>query len=310
MSIISVEDVTKNYGTTQALRGPSFTVDRGEVFGFLGPNGAGKTTLINMLLGLTRPTAGQARVFDLDVGDHGRAIRQRTGVLPEGFRTYDRLTGRRHIEFVEESKGVEADADALLDRVGLLEDADQRAGAYSKGNAQRLLLAMALVGDPDLLILDEPTTGLDPNGARMLREVVRAENDRGATVFFSSHILSQVEAVCDRVGVLQNGQMVAVDTVDQLRENVGAGQTLTATVDALDEQAAEALAGDTNVQSVTTEAAASTVTVRFEGSKMDVLEAIEDRGMSVEDFSVEEASLDDVFQSYVEGEHSRTEVEQ
>jgi ABC-2 type transport system ATP-binding protein len=302
MSIISVEGVTKDYGATRALRGPSFTVEESEVFGFLGPNGAGKTTLINLLLGLTRPTDGQARVFDFDVRDHGRAIRQRTGVLPEGFRTYDRLSGRRHLEFVAESKGVEADHEALLDRVGLLEDADQRAGAYSKGNAQRLLLAMALVGEPDLLILDEPTTGLDPNGARMLREVVQAENERGATVFFSSHILSQVEAVCDRVGVLREGEMVAVDTVDELRASVGAGQTLTATVDAVDEEAAEALSGESSVESVTTNAAASTVTVRFEGSKMDVLEAIEDHGMTVSDFTVEEASLDDVFQSYTEGE--------
>jgi len=185
--------------------GASISPSRRGVYGFLGPNGAGKSTTIDMVLDLVRPTEGTVRVLEQDATTDGVAIRKRTGVLPDGFAVYDRLTGRQHVEFAVRSKEADDDPDALLDRVGLLDDADRKAGGYSKGMRQRLALAMALAGDPDLLILDEPSSGLDPAGAKEMREIVRAEADRGATVFFSSHILEQVEAVCDRVGILREG---------------------------------------------------------------------------------------------------------
>jgi len=299
MPAISVDGLGKTFDSTVALEDLSFEVEEGEVFGFLGPNGAGKSTTINVLLDFVRPTAGQARVFGLDTHDASREIRRRTGVLPEGFETYRRLTGRKHLEFAIESKGADDDPDAILERVGLAEAADRKAGGYSKGMAQRLLLAMALVGDPDLLILDEPSTGLDPNGARDMREIVREENDRGATVFFSSHILGQVEAVCDRVGILREGEMVAVDTVSGLRDSVSGGTTLSVSVDRIDDAAVDAVRSLADVGSVTVEDAPEpTLDVACDGSKTAVLGELEDHGLVVRDFSTEEASLEEVFQSY------------
>ena len=299
MAAISVDGLGKTFGSTVALEDLSFEVEEGEVFGFLGPNGAGKSTTINVLLDFVRPTAGEARVFGLDAHDSSREIRERTGVLPEGFQTYNRLTGRKHLEFAIESKGVDDDPERLLERVGIAEAADRKAGGYSKGMAQRLMLAMALVGEPDLLILDEPSTGLDPNGAREMREIVREENERGATVFFSSHILGQVEAVCDRVGILREGEMVAVDTVSGLRESVEGGSTLRVTVDRNDDDAVAALEAHPDVGTVSIEDGPEpAIVVTGDGSKTTVIHELEGHGLEVRDFSTEEASLDDVFRSY------------
>ncbi|WP_049922286.1 ABC transporter ATP-binding protein [Halopiger djelfimassiliensis] len=306
MSAIVVEDLTKSYGQTLALENLSFEVQEGEVFGFLGPNGAGKSTTINVILDFIRPTDGRVDVLGLDAQADSREIRSRTGVLPEGVETYDRLTARQHLEFAIESKGADDDPEALLERVDLLDAIDKKAGGYSKGMSQRLMLAMALVGEPDLLILDEPSTGLDPNGAREMREIVREENRRGATVFFSSHIMEQVEAVCDRVGILRDGEMVAVDSVEGLRDSVGSGTSLRVTVDRIDDDAIQAVRSLPDVDSATVEDGTSpTLVVQVDGSKTAVLSALEDRGIEVQDFSTTEASLEDVFQTYTTG----TEVE-
>ncbi|MCU4742336.1 ABC transporter ATP-binding protein [Halobacteria archaeon AArc-m2/3/4] len=311
MAAISVAGLTKRYGQTVALDDLSFRVHENEVFGFLGPNGAGKSTTINVLLDFARPTAGDVRVFDHDAQRRSREIRRRTGVLPEGASTYDRLTGRQHLEFVIGSKGADDDPERLLERVDLVDAIDKKAGGYSKGMSQRLLLAMALVGDPDLLILDEPSTGLDPNGAREMRDIVREENARGATVFFSSHIMEQVEAVCDRVGILRDGEMVAVDTVSGLRDSVGQGSTLHVWVDHVDETALERVRSTPDVTAVTTEgegrggeSAEPTIAVQTGGAKTDVIHAIESAGLEVRDFETEETSLEDVFHAYTTGSGS------
>ncbi len=299
MAAISVERLSKSYGETVAVEELSFTVEDGEVFGFLGPNGAGKSTTINVMLDFIRPTAGRVEVFDLDAQAESRAIRERTGVLPEGVHVYERLTARQHLEFAIDSKGTDDDPEALLERVGIPEAIDQKAGGYSKGMAQRLMLAMALVGEPELLILDEPSTGLDPNGAREMREIVREETERGATIFFSSHIMEQVEAVCDRVGILRDGEMVAEDTVEGLRNSVDGGTRLRVTVDRIDDTARSALSKLADVTSVAVEDGDQpTLVVTVDGSKTTVLSTFEDHGIEVVDFTTEEASLDDVFQSY------------
>ncbi|MFC3959182.1 ABC transporter ATP-binding protein [Halovivax cerinus] len=298
---LSIDGVSKRYGNVVAVDDLSLTVERGEVFGFLGPNGAGKSTTINMVLDFVTPTAGEISVLGMDARTESKAIRRRIGVLPEGYQTYARLTGRQHLEFAIESKNAADDPDVLLERVGLdAADADRKAGGYSKGMSQRLLLAMALVGDPDLLILDEPTTGLDPNGAREMRELVREEADRGATVFFSSHILGQVEAVCDRVGIVREGHLVAEDTIEGLRDSVSGGETLRIKVDRPDQDALDAVRRVDGVHSAEPDgsAAVPTVVVSTSGSKTAVLSALEDAGLVVEDFSTEEASLEEVFRAY------------
>ncbi len=218
MATIELNGLRKEFDGVQALRGVDLAVEQGEVFGFLGPNGAGKSTTINILLDFVRPTAGSAMVLGHDAQDESKAVRERTGVMPQGYQIYKRLTGRQHIEFVIDSKDAPDDPVEMLERVGIADAADRPAGDYSKGRKQRLTLGMALVDDPDLLILDEPSTGLDPAGVREVRSIVREESAEGTTVLISSSILSQVEAVCDRVGILRDGELVAVDTVEDLRE--------------------------------------------------------------------------------------------
>ena len=298
MTAIELDGVTKTFGDVQALRGVDMEIEEGEIFGFLGPNGAGKTTTIDVLLDFVRPTAGTATVLGHDVREESREIRKRTGVLPEGFDVYGRLTGRQHFEFVREAKDADADPDAVAERVGLdLEDVDRKASGYSKGMKQRLVLGMALVGEPDLLILDEPSTGLDPNGARRMREIVREERERGATVFFSSHILGQVESVCDRVAILQGGEVVAVDTVEGLREAVGTETVFTVDMAESVEGVVEAAEAVDGVESA--RASGTTVIVRCgDDVKMEVLTAIEEAGGDVEDFDTDEASLDELFAAY------------
>lgn len=301
MPAIELTDVTKRYGDETALSGLDLDVKNGEIYGFLGPNGAGKSTTINLLLDFVRPTSGEVRVFDHDAQSEGLAIRERTGILPEGFTLYDRLSGRKHIEFAIESKGASDDPDELFERVGLDADAaEKKVGGYSKGMTQRLALGAAIAGEPDLLILDEPSTGLDPAGAKEMREIIRQERDRGATIFFSSHILEQVDAVCDRVGILRDGELVAEDTVSGLREATTDETTLVVELDRVPNGATEQVAALDGVSNVTTQGSVATVSCR-DNSKTAVLRAFEDAGAVVEDFETEESSLEDLFISYTTG---------
>jgi ABC-2 type transport system ATP-binding protein len=301
MAAIELSGLRKEFGDVTALRGLDLTVEEGEIYGFLGPNGAGKSTTINVLLDFIRPSSGEARVFGADAHDDSLSVRERVGTLPDQFSLYDRLTGRQHVEFAIESKGTGEDPMDLLDRVGIADAADRKAGGYSSGMGQRLALAMALVGDPDLLVLDEPSTGLDPNGAREMRQIIQEERDRGATVFFSSHILEQVEAVSDRVGILREGQMVAEDTVAGLREAVGGGATLSVTVDEVTDGAVAAAEAVDGVSEVRADGTSLTVTCESD-AKRAVLDALEESGVTVRDFATEERSLEDLFVAYTEGE--------
>lgn len=307
MAAIELSGVRKEFGDVTAVRNLDLTVEGGEVYGFLGPNGAGKSTTINVLLDFVRPTAGTARVLGLDAHSESLTVRQRTGVLPEGFGVYDRLTGRQHVEFAIDSKDAADDPDELLSRVGLAADGARKAGGYSKGMRQRLALAMALVGEPELLILDEPSSGLDPAGAKEMREIVRQEVDRGATVFFSSHVLGQVEAVCDRVGILRDGRLVAEDSVEGLRDAVGDEETLSVTVrdGTTDDGLTDAIAAVRHLDGVSAadleDGTELTVSCRGD-TKTRVLSTLEDHGVEVDDFTTREASLEDLFLAYTEGD--------
>ncbi|KAB1197722.1 MULTISPECIES: ABC transporter ATP-binding protein [Haloferax] len=291
---------SSNTDAVTAVDDLSFSVEAGEVFGFLGPNGAGKSTTINMLLDFVRPTSGSIRVLGHDAQAESVAVRRRTGVLPEGYDVYDRLTGREHVEFAIESKEAGDDPDELLSRVGLDADAaDRRAGGYSKGMKQRLALAMALAGSPDLLILDEPSSGLDPAGAREMRDIVREEADRGATVFFSSHVLGQVEAVCDRVGILREGELIAEDSIEGLRDRAEAEAILRLDVDGdADLDAVRAVEGVSSVESRD----GKLVVGCTDDAKARVVVTIESDGATVADFETESASLEDIFLAHTEAE--------
>ncbi|UPM43206.1 ABC transporter ATP-binding protein [Halocatena salina] len=301
MAAIELQGVTKRFGEVTALNDLDLTVENGEIYGFLGPNGAGKSTTINVLLDFVRPTAGSARVLGYDAREESTQIRQRVGVLPDGYHVYDRLTGRQHLQFAIDSKNADDDPDELLSRVGIADAADRKAGGYSKGMAQRLVLGMALVGEPDLLILDEPSTGLDPAGAREMREIIREECNRGASVFFSSHILGQVDSICDRVGILREGKLVAEDTINGLRDAIGTQSTLVVHVDRIPDDIEQRLRALSGVSGVMVDGTAITVE-SSDDSKSAVLSTIEESGATVEDFATEDASLEDLFMAYTNDE--------
>jgi ABC-2 type transport system ATP-binding protein len=216
---IRTQELSKRYGSITALAGLSMTIPRGDVFGFLGPNGAGKTTAVKLLLGLARPTAGDAEVLGRPIGD--REALRRVGYLPELFRYQSWLTAREVLALHCELAGIDraawpreiADALAI---VGLSDRGSGRVGTFSKGMQQRLGLGVALLSAPELVVLDEPTSALDPVGRHDVREIIRGLGDRGTTVFLNSHLLSEVEQVCDRVAIVDRGRVVAEGTLDEL----------------------------------------------------------------------------------------------
>lgn len=194
------------------MRDLSLAVRCGSIFGFLGPNGAGKSTSIKMLLGLVKPTNGEALVLEKPAGDVN--VRRKIGFLPENFRFYEWLTPAELLELHARLAGVSAAearrrTPALLDLVGLTPHRDKRLQNFSKGMLQRIGLAQALIHEPELIFLDEPTSGLDPMGRRLVRDVIRGQRERGATVFLNSHLLSEVELTCDQVAFLKDGEVVA-----------------------------------------------------------------------------------------------------
>ncbi len=216
---IDTTALAKRYGSTTALAGLTMHVPAGHVFGFLGPNGAGKTTAVKLLLGLARPTSGEATVLGAPLGD--RATRRRIGYLPELFRYQAWLTARDVLglhaslaELPRDRRGPEIDE--ALEMVGLTERAADRVDTFSKGMQQRLGLGVALLGRPDLVFLDEPTSALDPIGRQDVRAIIRALRDRGTAVFLNSHLLTEVERVCDEVAIVDHGRVVAAGTLDEL----------------------------------------------------------------------------------------------
>ena len=216
---IEVTDLRKRYGSIEALAGLTMSVGRGEVFGFLGPNGAGKTTTVKLLLGLARPSGGGGKVLDAPIGD--LATRRKIGYLPELFRYQPWLTAREVLTLHGALVGLPGprrlqEADTALGLVGLTDRATDVVGKFSKGMQQRLGLGVALLGEPALVILDEPTSALDPLGRVDVRGIVRAAALRGAAVFLNSHLLSEVEQVCDRVAIIDHGRVVASGPLDDV----------------------------------------------------------------------------------------------
>lgn len=208
----------------KAVDNLSLEVRRGEVFGFLGPNGAGKTTTLKMLMGLIYPTSGQAWLFDKEIGDQD--ARRRLGFLPESPYFYDYLTGREFLRFYGHLFGLRGESldrrvTELLDMVGMSHARDLQLRKFSKGMLQRVGIAQALINDPELVVLDEPMSGLDPVGRKEIRDLILRLKDSGKTIFFSSHILHDAEMLCDRVAIIMKGKMVACGRVSELIEKGG-----------------------------------------------------------------------------------------
>jgi ABC-2 type transport system ATP-binding protein len=223
--VVETRNLTKKYGDLVAVDSLNLQVHEGEVFGLLGPNGAGKTTTILMLLGLTEPTSGSVRVLGFDPARQPLSVKARVGYLPDLVGFYDELSAYENLAYTANLNGIKRTEarqriDAVLKRVGLTEVADQRVGTFSRGMRQRLGVADVLLKQPRLIILDEPTQGLDPEGAREFLDMIRDLKSEGITILLSSHLLYQVQAVCDRVGLFNRGRMVLSGSVPELARKV------------------------------------------------------------------------------------------
>ncbi len=220
--MISVRGLTKRFGAVTAVDDVSFDVGRGEVFGLLGENGAGKTTTLRMLATLLRPTAGEATIGGINLLERPEDVRRSVGILFEGG-VYDRLTARENIRYFGKLHGLggaelEKRIDELLDTFSMREYADRRAGQFSKGMRQKVVIARSVVHDPPILFMDEPTSGLDVTAARLVHDFVADAKRQGKTIIFSSHIMTEVEKLCDRVGVIHKGKLAALGTIAELLE--------------------------------------------------------------------------------------------
>jgi ABC-2 type transport system ATP-binding protein len=215
---IVTDGLTKDYGSHRALAGLDLRVERGEIVGFLGPNGAGKTTTIRLLLDLIRPTSGRARVLGFDCRRESDRVRAVTGYLPGDVRLYGNLTVRQTFELFAALRRTPVDPSYFAGLAARLDlDLEHHVGTLSKGNRQKVGIVLALQGRPDVLLLDEPTSGLDPLVQQTVWDLLRAEAARGTAVFFSSHVMSEVEHVCERVAILRSGQLVAIEPIARLK---------------------------------------------------------------------------------------------
>ena len=303
---LATHGLTKRYGEIAAVDSLDLTVDRGVLYGFLGPNGAGKTTTIRMLLGLILPTEGSMDVLGERLPGPpdgvGRALR-RVGAIVEEPAFWKFLSGKRNLEYLARAAGPAPDraariarVDDALDLVGLGAAATKKVKEYSQGMRQRLGIAAALLGEPELLVLDEPTNGLDPQGMREVRALLRGLADGGTTVFVSSHLLAEVEAMCDRVGVLAHGRLVADAPPAELRAT---GDRLRIEVDD-GKRASSILAG---IPGVSPEQDGAELRVRLgdEATASEINRILVSAGIAVSALVPERETLEDVFVSLVEG---------
>lgn len=294
---IETHVLRKVFGSKVAVSGLTLEVPRGEVFGFLGPNGAGKSTSVKMLLGLVARTSGEARLLGKRAGDV--ATRRKIGFLPEHFRFYDWLTSTELLEVHGRLYGMDRARlrrriPELLDLVGLTPHRTKRLKEYSKGMLQRIGLAQAILNQPELIFLDEPTSGLDPMGRRLVRDVIRAERDRGATVFLNSHLLSEVEVTCDRVAFIKHGEVVSTRNLKDQVEDVTTVEIRVRRVNS------DALAGLKQwASSIHIDGERIKLSVANAGAVPEIVRHLVARGADIYEISPQRLSLEDLFLAIV-----------
>lgn len=302
---IEVTDVTKSFGEVQAIGGISLSVAKGEVFGLIGHNGAGKSTLFKMMLGLTAPTSGQIRVCGEAIdGPNFRAVRRRIGYLPESFVTYDNLSGTEVLNLFADLKKVPRSTCAgLLARVGLSDAANRRVRGYSKGMRQRLGFAQVLLGNPELIFLDEPTNGLDPQGIHDFYAILQEARSNGATIIITSHILAEIQGRVDRLAILSSGRLAAQGSLAELRTKMVLPSVIQITLRASRGGDIEGILGHLSGLELRSEGKCMHVSCAPE-QKIAVLGILSLMGDAILDIAIHEPSLEDLFLGYG-GQHAQ-----
>jgi len=311
--VLYTKDLTKKYGSFTAVDRLNLEINSGEVFGLLGPNGAGKTTTILMLLGLTEPTSGTVRVLGMDPSRQPLQVKSRVGYMPDQVGFYDDLTARENLAYIARLNGIpgkEIDRRIreALARVGLEKEASKRTGTFSRGMRQRLGLADVLIKQPQLIIMDEPTSGLDPEASHEFLDMIQSLKEEGITIMLSSHLLHQVQAVCDRVGLFSQGKMVLVGTVEDLAQRVlgGAYRIL---IDAEGERPAiqEALEKVPQISQIRATGERSYEVEAVKDVRPEAAQAVIGAGGRLLRLGVQAQSLDDIYTTYFkEVEHGRS----
>ncbi|NLA57374.1 MAG: ABC transporter ATP-binding protein [Firmicutes bacterium] len=297
--MIQTEGLTKKFGNLTAVDNLNIHVEKGEIYGFLGPNGAGKTTTIMMLLGMERPTAGKIKLFGKDLAENYFEIKRRIGVLSEFQYLYEDMTAKEYLGFFADLYEVEnpnKKIDEVLSRVALLDRKNELLGGYSKGMKQKLGMARVLLHDPDLLILDEPQSSLDPYGIREIRDIIMEENQKGKTLFISSHILSEIERTCHRVGIIHNGKLLAEDDLTHLKHQVANEMEISVELEGYTDAIASSLKELEFVKSVEYEDSHLTVkTTMDDDYRAHISRVISSHGGIVLSMVAKEISLEEAF---------------
>ncbi|MDI9376815.1 MAG: ABC transporter ATP-binding protein [Synergistota bacterium] len=303
--VVEVQDLVKDYNGFKAVDGVTFHVAQGEIFGLLGPNGAGKTTTILMLLGMTEPTAGVVCVCGYDPNKEPLEVKRITGYLPENVGFYEDLTAKENLLYLTKLNGIPEDVaikkiDKVLTTVGLLEVKDKLVGTYSKGMRQRLGLASVLIKEPKLVILDEPTTGIDPEGTEQVLDLIRKmSREMGVSILLSSHLLYQVQQVCDRVGIMFRGKMVAQGSIEEIgRQVLGEREgIMKLTYDYISDEALSKLDGIDGV--LEKKIANNSIILKFnEERKLDIVREVVMRGFLPIEVKGREYSLEEIYIRY------------
>lgn len=297
--MIRTQNLTKKYNGFKAVNNLSLEVKEGEIYGFLGPNGAGKTTTILMLLGILKPTRGEIYLFGQDMTKDSLSIRKKMGVVSEKQYLYKEMTAGEYLNFFADLYGVKnrkKKIERLLEAVNLLEVRNKKLGAFSRGMQQKLGFARALLHDPQLLLLDEPVSGLDPTGIKQVRDLIEQENKKGRTIFISSHLLSEVERLCGRVGIMNKGRLLAEDSMDNLRKRLTDATELEIELTEAKKEIIDTLSGFDFIKGLKREKNLLTIKVKTDKDyRAQISEAISQQGGVVLGIKKKEMSLEEAF---------------
>jgi ABC-2 type transport system ATP-binding protein len=300
---IEINGLTKIYKDVRAVDNVSFNVRNGEIFGFLGPNGAGKTTTIKSMLGLIHVNSGTIKINGFDMKKDNIKAKEKIGYLPEKVSFYENLTPVQTLNFFCELKNVDKSiVPSLIKEVGLEDAMNRKVGTFSKGMVQLLGIAQVMIGNPSIYILDEPTVGLDARWVRYIREKIKMLNEKGATVIFSSHILSEVETLCDRVAIINKGKLIAEDTVTNLNKYLHIKPRIEITINGLNGKVPKVIEKIAGVEAA--DAKDDTLFVTCDSHiRSHIIATLEEAGFKVVNIKTIEPSLEDAFVKLIEGDN-------